>query len=156
MRIWLPVLLSVAFAGCKSEQKNRSDAYVPGAQQCVTVTDPACTGEVAAGAQVPLPEIMRDKSLPSAETSIFGRCEMEVEGEKKLRPCDSIQLFVRATRENEQRTAVFNGYDFKFEGLSQSTYNVIAASPKYDLSTDTKVLNRGSTVKLRVRAKPKK
>lgn len=153
---YLTLLAAVLLVGCKSEQKNRNNAYVPAAQQCVTDTDPQCVGAASAMMSVPLPEA-RDKSKPASENSIFGKCVMQIDGENEVRPCDGIQLVVRSTRENEEKEAVFDGYDFKFEGLNQHTYNLTANSQKYDLSTNAlTTLTPGQKVDIKVKAKPKK
>ena len=106
-------------------------------------------------AAFPLPQ-KRDKSLPRSETSIFGSCEMMVEGEKVARPCEGIKLVVRATKEGEVREAVFDGGNFKFEDLNQTDYLLRAESNKYEVLTEPQTLNPGSTVKVKIKARPRK
>ena len=146
------LVTSAVLMRCETTQKNRNVDYVPG---CVTETDPNCVGEVTGGIQIPLPQA-RDKSKPKGKSTIFGQCELVVEGEDQTKPCDGIKLVVRSVRENEVRTATFDGYNFKIEDLNKDSYNLEAASPNYDVVTDTKALSPGQTVKIRVKARPKK
>jgi len=139
---------------CATTGKNRADGYAPAAQQCVTETDQACVGGASAMVAIPLPH-KRDKSLPRTETSIFGSCEMLIEGEKVARPCEGIKLVVRATKENEVREAVFDGANFKFEDLNQTDYLLRAESNKYEVLTGPQALNPGSTVKVKIKARPR-
>jgi hypothetical protein len=154
-KIWTAAAIAgIAFLIHCTTEKNRTDSYAPAAQQCVTETDPACVGGASAMASIPLPE-KRDKSLPKSETSIFGSCEMLIDGEKVTRPCEGIKLVLQATRENEVREAVFDGSNFKFEDLNQSHYTLQAESNKYEVITEPKTLNRGSTVKVKIKARPR-
>jgi len=140
---------------CKTTEKNRSDAYSPAVQQCVTETDQECVGGASAMAAIPLPQA-RDKSLPKSETSIFGSCEMIVEGEKAVRPCEGIRLVLHATREGEQREATFDGSNFKFEDLNQSDYTLQAESHKYEVIPEPQTMSPGSTVKVKVKVRPRR
>ena len=124
---------------------SHADKSIPAAQQCVTSTDSACTGQATVGVSIPL-----DKK------KIVGECEMVVFGENGSRPCSDIRLIARSAREGDVRTAVFDGAKFRFEDMNQPAYNLEAVSHKYEVSTETKVLNPGQNVKIRVKVKPRR
>lgn len=125
-----------------------ADQKIPAAQQCVTSTDSACTGTATVGVSIPIPS-------KNVKKRIAGECEMSVVGEKGFRPCSDIKLVARSVQENEVRDAVFDGKTFRFEDLNHPTYKLEAVSQKYEVSTDTKVLNPGQNVKIRVKVKPR-
>lgn len=145
-----PLVILIA---CKTTEKNRTDNYAPDSVTCVTDTDPKCVGAASAMVQIPLGDGEENSSID--KNSVSGLCEMMIEGEQELRPCNDIKLVLRSTRENEVREAVIDGYNFHITDLSQNNYNLEASSPKYEIFTDKKQLAPGHKVKIRVRAKPK-
>lgn len=139
-------------AGCGVTQKNRSDAYVPSAQQCVSNSDPACIGEATIGVQTPLPEAGK---LADFKRSIMGRCEMVVVGERETRPCQNIKLVVRSAKDGETREANIDGFNFQIQDLSKDNYSLEATSPQYEILTNTKALKPGNNAKVRIKVKPR-
>jgi hypothetical protein len=148
-------LLLATVVGCKSTvEKNANNDSLPLRTDRTNELDPNWIGESSAMVQVPLPQ-KPSKGAMKPENSIVGHCEMMVVGESKPKPCNDIRLIVRSSRENEVRTAVIDGYNFKINDLNKTNYGLEATSPNYDITTDTKELSPGQDVKIRVNAKPR-
>jgi len=149
--IWFLLALTFGAVGCANTRipKNRNDGYAPATVVCVDSTDPNCVGQATIGIATPI-----DKS----KGAIFGRCEVWMEGEKAPRSCSQLQLVLKSSRDNEQKMAVVEGFNFQFVDLKQDSYKLGVSSENYDVQTDNDnldALSPGQTVKIRVRAKPR-
>lgn len=86
------------------------------------------------------------------EQTIVGRCEMIVEGDKDVRPCTELTLMLKS-QSGDQRRGLVDGFNVKFIDLKDGTYALTASAENYDVTTDTRELTPGQTVKIRVQAK---
>ncbi|MGE0525821.1 MAG: carboxypeptidase-like regulatory domain-containing protein [Bdellovibrionales bacterium] len=150
-------ILSVAITGCKNIPKNRVAGDPPLPMECNTENDPSCMGMATVGAQIPIPG-STNPTTGETETlsSIFGRCELFVEGDLSPRPCAGVRLVVTGTREGESRTATIDKFNFHFTDLERDTYRLQAEGEGYEILTDKKeLLMPGQQVNIRLKAKPK-
>ncbi len=142
-----------------SADKNKSNTYMPDSVQCVTPTDSACTGAGRVGLRVPIGDV----NLTGIANSLLGRCELEVDGESKPRPCTDVQLFLESEREGEKRTAVVDGFNFRFDKLgvqsqsSQQKFRISADSSQYLLAPQKmQTGQKPNQLNIKLKARPKK
>jgi len=86
--------------------------------------------------------------------SIEGRCELLVEGERAPRSCAEVKLIARSTSKGEMRIGVVDGFAVTFPDINHDSYKLTATSENYQLTTDSKELEAGQKVLIRLRAKP--
>lgn len=150
-------LVLLTLIGCADLPKSRTDdVAMPAEMTCVRSTDPQCIGEASLMIRIPFNDGAKAKGSAAEGSSLLGFCELFVEDESTAQPCNGISLVVRGARDNEQRTAVIKGYDFKVEGLEGGEYKLDASSPLYQLQTEAVskgAVNPGQKLKIRVRAK---
>lgn len=146
------VLCILIATGWAIAEKNRSDGYMPNSIQCVTPTDSGCVGTARAGLRVPIGDI----NLKGLANSLMGRCELEVEGRGKSEPCANVQLVLESEREGEQKTAVMDGFNFRFDQIAKQKYRLTADSEKYTLSPSKMITEKnGNQITIKLKAKPK-
>lgn len=153
------LILVVSLVGCRNVEPNRTDGQIPVSMQCPASQDPSqgCPSPTT----TPQPLGTAEQTLPTSPTkpkelgSIAGRCELQVEGETTVRPCDEISLKIRSKRHDETRTAVVDGYNFTFTDLNERSYEFQPSSEKYELQTKARTLRPGQTTLIKMRAKPK-
>jgi hypothetical protein len=154
VRLFLASAVLMCASACKNvEPAPGNHVNMPPTMACPVQNDPACMGQASAAVQVPLPE----KGLSSTpEHSIWGDCEVTVPGESKPRPCTNVHLVLQSSREGEERTAVVDGFNFRFNDLKESKYKLTADSPDLQLETFEKgMLSPGQKLKIRLKAKPR-
>ena len=150
MRGLLAAFLFLVFTSlllsCSGVSKNRRDDYQPAGLNCITPTDPSCVGAATAGVSMPIPSSKKELA------KIFGRCELEVDGELRPRPCTGLKIVLRGTKENEVRTAEIDGYNIVFADLKEGeTYELVDSTGTVQLEGNGTEVAPGQPIRIRVR-----
>lgn len=165
MRSSFLILAIFILAACSSTNKNQNAGQIPAAMECPASQDPAQGCSKPSDAAITLGSKAGDQSsnLQSGEggagkrglRTIAGRCELWVEGRTEPQPCSEVKLQIRSEVHGELRDGKVNGFAVQFTDLNENSYKLIATSTVYHLRTDSNELEAGSTVAIRIKAKPR-
>jgi hypothetical protein len=126
------------------------------AMQCPGSLDPNQACPSPSEPAVPVtqkPVLPKLAAAKRAESTLKGRCELVIEGRKGVLPCTGLTLTLKSTLDDETRPVYVDGYSIRAEELNGESYRLKASSEKYEVSTDSGVLQPGQTVKIRIRGK---